>query len=429
MKRFHLLPLLLLIFTTSCNDRTLRTFTANVPVYMSYEELRAPVSVSAGRELAKPGKIYFKGSTMFVNEYREGIHVVDLTDPSDPKMAAFIEIPGNVDMAIRDNLLYADSYVDLVIIDITDPASPAGSDRVEGLFEYILPEYDYNYPLDEIDEDKGVVTGFVVREITREIQQHHYPWPVFYGYEDASPLSQATGGTSSGHSYGVGGSMARFLTHEEYLYALESNYMLKTIRLPEGEKPVVENEQYLWGNIETIFITGGYMYIGSSNGMHILDLREPSAPLKLSTYQHVTACDPVVVDGDLAYVTLRAGNACGGDLNLLEVIDISDKYNPERMASFSMTGPYGLGISGGILYVCEGEHGLKVFDATDPHHITDHLIASFDHVHAYDVIALPDLLFLTGDDGFLIYDTADRENITLLSHFPVANPHDQAQEP
>ncbi len=63
--------------------------------------------------------------------------------------------------------------------------------------------------------------------------------------------------------------------------------------------PVVKNELYLWGNVETLFISDGYMYVGTSGGMHILSLEEPSIPILLSTYQHITACDPVVVAGEL----------------------------------------------------------------------------------------------------------------------------------
>ncbi len=90
----------------------------------------------------------------------------------------------------------------------------------------------------------------------------------------------------------------------------------------------VENELYLWGNVETVFIAEDMLYVGTSNGMHILSLANPSSPNFLSTYQHITACDPVVVEGDWAYVTLRAGNICGGTQNLLEVIDIAISLIP-----------------------------------------------------------------------------------------------------
>ena len=421
MKQTIFLITILAIVITSCEDKRLQTYTANVPVYMTYDELRTSFNVTTEEELVKPGKIYFKDQYMYINEYQKGIHVVDLSDPSSPTKKAFINIPGNVDMAIKDNMLFADSYIDLVLIDISNPEQPNEVKRIEEMFEYVIPTYDWEYPLDEIDEEKGVITKFELKEITREVYNNPYPWPIFYDYaalESSVKYNAPMGG--SGGAYGVGGSMARFITYDDYLYTLESTYKLKSIDISNIDQPTVKNELSLWGNVETIFISDEHMYVGTSNGMHILSLSEPSVPILLSTYQHLTACDPVVVDGNRAYVTLRAGNLCGGTQNLLEVIDISNKYEPKRMVSYAMSDPYGLGIDGSTLFICEGEFGLKVYDATDSYAITSNKIAEFSQIHAYDVIPLSSFLFVIGDDGFHIYDYSSLNDISLLGTLPVA---------
>lgn len=420
LKRIPGLFLIVVLALTSCEDKRIQTYLANVPVYMSYEELRTPLDINAPEDLVKPGKIYFMDQYMYINEYQKGIHVVDLSDPANPEQKAFISIPGNVDMAIRNQVLYADSYLDLVLIDISDPLQPTELKRLEEIFEYVIPPYDEEYPLDEINEEKGVITHYEVKEITREIHQNPYPWPVFWEYDmlasSGSPNKQSGG---SGNTYGVGGSMARFITYDDYLYALESTAKLKSIKISDPDEAVVEYEQFLWGNVETLFIADKHMYVGTSNGMHILGLEEPMIPQLLSTYQHVTACDPVVVEGDRAYVTLRAGNRCGGDQNLLEVIDISNKAEPRRIASFSMKEPHGLGIDNQTLFVCEGAYGLKVYDATDHRRITSNKLAEFPDIHAYDVIPLASFLFMIGDGGFYIYDYSDLNHISLLGSLPV----------
>jgi len=423
MKQTFLLITILSLTLTACEDTKLHTYSANVPNYMSYDELRTSFQITADEPLVQPGKIYFKDQYMYINEYQKGIHVVDLSIPSNPVKKAFINIPGNVDMAIKDDMLYADSFVDLVLIDISNPVLPTEVKRMEDLFEYVIPPYDWDYPLDEIDEEKGVITSFEIKKVTKEIYHNPYPWPVFYDYvalESSSVRYNApVGGGGGGSAYGVGGSMARFITYDDYLYMLESTFNLKTIDISNLDQPVVKNEQYLWGNVETIFISDEYMYVGTSNGMHILSLQEPSVPNQVSTYQHVTACDPVVVDGNRAYVTLRAGNMCGGTQNLLEVINIANKYEPKRMVSYAMTDPYGLGIDGSTLFVCEGEYGLKVYDATDPYEITSNKIAEFPAIHAHDVIPLSSFLFMIGDDGFYIYDYSNLNDISLLGTLPV----------
>jgi len=420
IKRNPLLILILALAVTSCEDKRLQTYKANVPVYMSYKELRTTLKISEAEELLKPGKIYFKDQYMYINEYQKGIHVVDLSDPESPEQKVFIEIPGNVDMAIRNNVLYADSYLDLLLIDISNPLQPAEIKRIEELFEYVIPPYDPEYPLDEIDQEKGVITHYEVKEITREVYHNPSPWPFFKEYDMLSSDSRGIQNSGAGgNTYGVGGSMARFITYDDYLYALESTAKLKSIKISDPDQAVVEYEQYLWGNVETIFIADDHMYVGTSNGMHILGLEQPQIPNLLSTYQHVTACDPVVVEGDRAYVTLRAGNRCGGDQNLLEVIDISNKTAPLRMASFAMKEPYGLGVDGSTLFVCEGPYGLKVYDASDHNNITSHKLAEFPDIHAYDVIPLASYLFMIGDGGFYIYDYTDLDHISLLGILPV----------
>ena len=412
----HLLFLFSLIGITliSCEDRCLQTYVANVPIYMSYDELRSSFEVITGASMVKPGKICFYGSHMFINEYQKGIHVVDLSDPTDPELKAFIEVPGNVDMAIRNDLLYADSYVDLLVIDISDPEQPTLTKRVEDLFEYIIPPYDYDYPLDEIDQEKGVITGYDIKKITREIYHNPHPWPIYYDYGLSSSFDAGGGSASNSNTYGVGGSMARFITYDDYLYLLESSWKLKSINIANTDNLVVENRLSLWGSVETVFIADDYMYVGTSNGMHILDLANPASPNLLSSYQHITAYDPVVVEGDRAYVTLRARNNSGGTQSLLEVVDISDKKNPNLLYSFPMTEPYGLGIDNGILFVCEGKYGLKVYDATYENSITSHRIAMFPGINAYDVIPMESFLFMIGEDGFYIYDYSDLNSISLL---------------
>jgi len=414
MKRLLILFSIIGLALTSCEDKRLQSYMANVPIYLSYDALRSSFEVHTEVPLEKPGKISFYGSYMFINEYQKGIHVVDLSDPSQPELIAFIDVPGNVDMAIRNNMLYAESYVDLLVIDISNPEQPVLSTRVEDLFEYIIPPYDYDYPLDEIDQKKGVITAYDIKKITREVYDNPYPWPIFWDYRmEASFASDGMAGPNA-NTYGVGGSMARFITYDDYLYALESSWKLKSINIADTDNLVVEKELSLWGNVETLFISDDYLYVGTSNGMHILDLVNPAAPNFLSSYTHITACDPVVVEGDRAFVTLRSGNTCGGTQDLLELIDISNKYEPKRLSSFTMTEPYGLGIDNGILFVCEGEYGLKVYDATYENSITSHLIAAFPGINAYDVIPMENFLFMIGEDGFYIYDYSDLNNISIL---------------
>jgi hypothetical protein len=227
------------------------------------------------------------------------------------------------------------------------------------------------------------------------------------------------GGGASAASYGVGGSMARFLTYDDYLYLLQSNNMLKVLDITSVDTPEVKYDKYVGWGLETMFIYEDYLYLGATDGMYILSLQDPESPFVTAIYNHITSCDPVVVQGNYAYVTLRSGTNCGGTADLLEVIDISDKYDPELIASYGMEEPYGLGISGTALFVCQGTHGLYIYDASNPNNIVSNQIASFTEIEVTDVIPLNDILFAIGEGGFYIYDYSNLNDIQLISSIPV----------
>ncbi len=84
-----------------------------------------------------------------------------------------------------------------------------------------------------------------------------------------------------------------------------------------------------------------------------------------------------------------------------------------------MQNPHGLGIDNSTLFLCEGEHGLKVFDAKDLNKIDENLLAHFKDHDAFDVIPLGTSLLLIGKDGLYQYDYSDPSDIKLISILPI----------
>jgi hypothetical protein len=424
MKQKHYIlqmMILLMIVTSSCTDKIYETFTANSPVYLSYSDLRSAVKMSASRELNNPGKIYFKDQYLFINEKMKGVHVYDVSDPANPQNKGFIEIPGNIDIAIKDNVLYADSYIDLVSIDVSSFSAIKEVGRVEKVFPYTLPVYDTKYPLAKIEEDKGVVTGWEVKSVRQELEQRYYP--IYYAMDatkDVAWASSGINGASSGTTYGVGGSMARFGLYKDMLYIVDQ-YNLYTFKLNSASDAKLLNTTGVGWNVETIFITDDHMFLGTQNGMIVESLEVPERPSQVGSYSHMTSCDPVVIKGDLAFVTLKGGSTCrGGTLNQLDVIRMSNSYSKfELLKSYPMYGPQGLGIDDDLLFICDGDAGLKIFDAADPLTISQHPVAAFPSINAYDVIPTNNYLFMIGEEGFLLYDYTNIQNIKQIGFIPV----------
>ncbi len=406
----------------SCMDEYTEVFTANSPVYLSYEDLRSSVKISEARELKNPGKIYFKDDYIFINEELKGVHIINNQNPSNPQNIGFIEIPGNVDIAIKDDILYADSYVDLVAIDISDKNAPKEVSRVKDIFPYTTPPYDENYRVARVDEEKGVVINWEIKKVRQEMDYYYYP-VYYYAKTDYYMFDAAVsngGTTGTGSTFGVGGSMARFGLYKDYLYAVD-NSTLYMFDVKNAESPSDIGTQNVGWSIETMFIYDDHMFFGTQSGMRIYSLEVATVPKYVGDFWHVTSCDPVVVSDGFAYVTLRGGNTCGSNVNRLDVLELSSDYlNTKLLASYPLHGPYGLGIDDQILFVCDGDAGLKVFDVSDKQHIDDHQIASFPNIKTYDVIPVNGYLFMIGDDGFYQYDYSDLQNISQVSIIPVA---------
>ena len=417
-----LLLFILVVGFTSCMDEYTEEFTANKPIYLSYEDLRISVKYSDARELVNPGKIYFKDDLIFINEEFEGVHIINNANPADPQNIGFIEIPGNVDIAVKNNTLYADSYIDLVAIDISDISNPTEVNRVKSVFPYTLPPYDEEHRVADVDEEKGVVVGWEVTRVRQEMEYHYYPvyrWGYYEDYMLTDAAMSNSGGMAKGSTFGIGGSMARFGLYDDYLYVVDQTN-LNIFDVKTDGQPMDIGKQYVGWNVETMFMYDDHMFLGTQSGMLVFSLEVPTVPSYVSDFWHVTSCDPVVIADGYAYITLRGGTTCGSTVNRLDVLELSGNYtNNTLLASYPMNGPYGLGIDDDVLFVCDGDAGLKVYDATDKTQIDDHLIAVFPGINTYDVIPVNGYLFMIGDDGFYLYDYSDLNNIQKIGEIPV----------
>lgn len=412
------------LFFSGCQDKSYEeiTYKANVPVYMDLDEFRGAVKSSPARQLQSPGKIYFKDNYLFINEFNQGVHVVDNSNPALPEVIAFIEIPGNVDIAIRNNVLYADSYIDLVAIDITNPANPVEIDRVEDAFPNVLPLLDYTYPVYGLDFTKGVVVGWVTKDVTEVVDKDSgFNKEMVYFDALGVPTIGANQVSIGPSASGVSGSMARFTLNSDYLYAVHNN-ALKVFGIAATPGITTGLPIALDRQVETIFPYNNKLFMGTTTGMMVYDLSSPATPAFVSVFTHINSCDPVVIEDNLAYVTLRSGTQCNGFTNQLDVVDISSLTNPFLVKSYPLFNPHGLGIENHILFICDGDAGLKIYNATDPMNIHMNQIAHFPDIKTYDVIPYNGLLMMIGSDGLYQYDYADLNNITLISRIPVAQP-------
>jgi ABC-type antimicrobial peptide transport system permease subunit len=131
--------------------------------YISKKELRENYpKVVAPKAVEKAAKIYnYKdGEIILINEQNKGIHLINNRVRETPQNVAFIEIPGNIDMAVKDGYLYVDSFTDLLVLNIKDIKNIQLVYRKEKVFPYDVMQavpvadkesgecYDYDYKND-----------------------------------------------------------------------------------------------------------------------------------------------------------------------------------------------------------------------------------------------------------------------------------------
>lgn len=86
-----------------------------------------------------------------------------------------------------------------------------------------------------------------------------------------------------------------------------------------------------------------------------------------------------------------------------------------------MTNPHGLGIDETTLFICDGNDGLKAFDASDVNTIDKNLLAHYKNINATDVIPYNNTLIMIGSDGLFQYDYTNPKTIKLLSTIPITH--------
>jgi len=410
MKNSTTLLLLLLfsaLFSSCLKDKCHRTYTLYKPVYRTIAEVRANMKSNPAKPLERPGKLFIRGNYIFLNEVDRGIHVIDNSNPAAPKQVSFIDIPGNIDIAVKDNTLYADNYDDMVTMDITDPLHVIAKKFTENVFPF--RKYTGFVP------DSNLIIVDWIRKDTTVATDCGGGNPVWYGCANCDYfLSASSSGekASSPFGAGVGGSMARFALMNDYLYTVTDD-KLNVFNISSSLDPQLKNKVNIGWNIETIYPFKDKLFIGSTTGMFVYQTTDPSNPTKLTQFSHLRSCDPVIADDNFAYVTLRSGSACQGFSNQLEILQLNNITDPKLLKVYPFTNPHGLSKDGNLLFICDGSDGLKIYNAADVNNLK--LVKQISGIETYDVIAYNQIALVVAKDGLYQYDYSDINNIHLIS--------------
>jgi len=414
MKKIAFLLIAFISLVIACTKTSVKEhYVLYRPLYKTKDAVRTNIRNSQSEAILKPGKLVWKDNYIFLNDVDRGVHIIDISNPAQPKTVSFIHIPGCVDLAINGQYLYADCYTDLVTIDISNPLQIAVKQFLPGVFPH--RRYD-NF----VQDTTKVVTEWVRVDtvVGRDFDDIYRSRGELLTGAFFSASSSALNAGNPMTGKGIAGSMARFALLGQRMYTV-SDRDLKTFNIANAAAPAyVSAVATLNGNIETIFPYEDKLLIGSQTGMFIYHTQNIDKPQLQGQFTHVRSCDPVIADNGFAYVTLRGGGFCGGISNQLDILNIADMSNPKLVKSYTLSSPAGLSKDGDFLFICDGMQGLRILNVASPASIVAvKQITGFD---AYDVIAFNGLAITVAKDGLHLVDYTNTANAKEVGKLLIA---------
>lgn len=116
-------------------------YTEYTPILMVKTSLANSIKLQSATDIETAAKIYYKDEHIFISEQFKGVHIIDNSNPTAPINKAFIAVPGCVDMAIKNNVMYVDNAIDFVSIDLEEIKNGRLKilKRIENVFPEVAP--------------------------------------------------------------------------------------------------------------------------------------------------------------------------------------------------------------------------------------------------------------------------------------------------
>ncbi|MBU1013914.1 MAG: hypothetical protein KKG99_13000 [Bacteroidetes bacterium] len=157
-------------------------------------------------------------------------------------------------------------------------------------------------------------------------------------------------------------------------------------------------------------VNGNYVYMGTNDGLLILDISNIKSPVFAGKLDLGFIRDVKLVDG---VVYLSGGG------NGFFIVDVSNVKQPKLIGKYQDNGEiYGFAKSGPYAFLCDRKEGVKVIDISDP--FNPRKISHWSNGGQYWEIEIRDNLAYVADirDGLEIIDITNPMSLTLINTVP-----------
>lgn len=317
------------------------------------------------------------GHHAYVASGDAGLHVIDLSDPANPRRVGGFNTAGwAVGVVVADNLAYvADSDAGLQIIDVSNPASPV---RRGG----------FNTAGDGLKVAVAGNLAYIADGTSLEV----------IDVSDPTIPRRVGGLVTSGYAADVQvvGSVA---------YVADGNGGLQIIDVSDPASPARLGRYNTSGYSSAVQVAGNLAFVADgTEGVQVIDVSNPASPLLAGGIRLPGSSQSVRVVGNLAYVYSwapppGAPGAMDPAKVGLRIFDVSNLASPVQVGHDPIDGVLDVQVAGNLVCLARGTGGLQVMEVR---------------------VAGPQVLTWTGgDQAILPLNTPYLLNATASSGLPV----------
>jgi len=260
-----------------------------------------------------------------------GLQIVDVSDPTAPTASGSYASSGSAVavQVVSDHAFVADKLAGLRIVDVSNPAAPVevGAHDTPGFLwdVHVLGSYAYL-----VDQHYGLRIVDVSDPTSPAQVGFYHAWDVRDVYVADDPAA------GSGRRYA-------------YVSYGRTGFLIIDVSNPAD--PVQVGTYGIFAPPPRLYVTGGYAYAAFGDSLHVVDVSDPTAPVRVASIPGPTD-DVYVADG---YAFVAAGQSG------LRVIDVSDPAHPVELAEYDTPGFAGdIFVIPPCIYLADGGGGLAI---------------------------------------------------------------------
>jgi hypothetical protein len=372
------------------------------------------------------------GTYMYAAVEANGMQIIDISNPEDPKQLSIFLTSGNAEAVRADEnfayIAYAFGSSGIRILDVADKTKPV-ADKTWAYTEsdaksiVLFPDNTSLYATSNQADMKQInisdksdmhtvasfdtpadsmaidVSGGYLYTVDNNIGET----PENEGlriFQITSPNPESIVLLLTGFCATPGEAQDVFV-NGRYAFVADGNHGLQLIDTYDSKNPTIISNVETSSTAKGVYVKNNYAYVAvDDQGIDIIDVKDASNPSVISSLDTPGNANAVFVLGNYAYIA-------DGD-NGLQIVDIQDKKLPRIIGSVAMNGTAkGIFVDNSYAYVAAGNQGLVIVNIIDKHNPT---ISSIYNTpgNAAKVSVSGDYAYIAdGDPGVFIVNISD----------------------